>query len=155
MKYLIRSVKYFFYFAILSSAIVLALVLTGAVEGDINNIFEGGYSALWKIALFYAAAAAVYPKLGFIKREISFVTNEVPREDLIEFFRERRYVLESDKDGIMTFRYRDLPGRLSKMLEDHVTVTREMGIYSLEGLRKDVIRLATAFETRFADHNAQ
>ena len=41
MKYLIRSVKYFFYFAILSSAIVLALVLTGAVEGDINNIFEG------------------------------------------------------------------------------------------------------------------
>ena len=155
MKYFIRSVKYFFYFAILSTAIVLALVLIGAVEGDINSIFEGGYSALWKIAVFYAAVAAVYPKLGFIKREISFVTKEVPREDLIEFFRERRYVLESENDGAMVFRYRDLPGRLSKMLEDHVIVTREMGIYRFEGLRKDVIRLATAFETRFADHNAQ
>ena len=155
MKYFIRSVKYFFYFAILSTAIVLALVLIGAVEGDINSIFEGGYSALWKIALFYAAVAAVYPKLGFIRRDISFVSNEVPREDLIEFFRERRYVLESENVGAMVFRYRDLPGRLSKMFEDHVIVTREMGIYRFEGLRKDIIRLATAFETRFADHNAQ
>ena len=154
MKYFKRSVKYFFYFAILSTAIVLALVLIGAVEGDINSIFEGGYDALWKIAVFYAVVAAIYPKLGFIKRDISFVTDEVSREDLIEFFRERRYILESEHDGTMVFRYRDLPGRLSKMLEDHVTVTREMGIYNFEGLRKDIIRLAAAFETRFADHNA-
>lgn len=155
MKYFVRSVKYFFYFAILSTAIVLALVLIGAVEGDINSIFEGGYSALWKIAVFYAVVAAVYPKLGFIRRDISFVTNEVPREDIIEFFRERRYVLESENEGTLVFRYRDLPGRLSKMLEDHVIVTREMGVYRFEGLRKDVIRLATAFETRFADQNIQ
>ena len=46
MKYLVRSVKYFFYFAFITTAIVLALVLVGAVEGDINSIFEGGYSAL-------------------------------------------------------------------------------------------------------------
>ena len=55
MKYLVRAVKYFFYFAFLSTVIILALVLIGAVEGDINSIFEGGYSALWKIALFYLA----------------------------------------------------------------------------------------------------
>ena len=58
MKYLVRAVKYFFYFAFLSTVIILALVLIGAVEGDINSIFEGGYSALWKIALFYLAVAA-------------------------------------------------------------------------------------------------
>lgn len=150
MKYLIRAIKYFFYFAFLSTAIILALVLIGAVEGDINSIFEGGYSALWKIALFYLAVAAVYPKLGFIKRDISFVSEEVSREDIVEFFRERRYVLESENDGTMTFRYRDLAGRLSKMYEDRVIVTREMGVYWFEGLRKDVIRLATSFETRFA-----
>ena len=46
MKYLIRAVKYFFYFAFLTTAIVLALVLIGAVEGDIDTIFNGGYSAL-------------------------------------------------------------------------------------------------------------
>ena len=115
MKYLVRAVKYFFYFAFLSTAIILALVLIGAVEGDINSIFEGGWSSLWKIALFFAAVAAVYPKLGFVRRDISFVTQEVSRDEIVEFFRDRRYVLESEKDGKMVFRYRDLAGRISKM----------------------------------------
>ena len=47
MKYTIRAIKYFFYFAIITTAIILALILIGAVEGDIEQIFEGGYSALW------------------------------------------------------------------------------------------------------------
>ena len=155
MKYFIRAVKYFFYFAILSTAIILALVLIGAVEGDINSIFEGGWNALWKIAIFFAAVAAVYPKLGFIKRDISFVTQEVSREEIVEFFKERRYVLESEHDGTMTFRYRDIAGKLSKMYEDRIIVTREMGSYWFEGLRKDVIRLATSFETRFATKDTE
>ena len=66
MKYFIRSVKYFFYFAFLTTAIILALVLIGAVEGDINAIFEDGYNTLWKIAIFFAVVAALYPKFGFI-----------------------------------------------------------------------------------------
>ena len=155
MKYFIRSVKYFFYFAILSTAIILALVLIGAVEGDINSIFEGGWNALWKIAVFFAAVAAVYPKLGFIKRDLSFVSQEVSREDIIEFFRERRYVLESETDDAMSFRYRDTAGKISKMYEHRIIVTREMGVYWFEGLRKDVIRLATSFETRFATRDTE
>ena len=155
MKYFIRSIKYFFYFAILSTAIILALVLIGAVEGDIKSIFEGGWNALWKIAVFFAAVAAVYPKLGFIKRDLSFVSQEVSREDIIEFFRERRYVLESETAGAMSFRYRDTAGKISKMYEDRVIVTREMGVYWFEGLRKDVIRLATSFETRFATRDTE
>ena len=41
MRYFIRSVKYFLYFSLLTTVIILALVLLGAVEGDINTIFEG------------------------------------------------------------------------------------------------------------------
>ena len=63
MKYIVRSIKYFFYFALLTSAIVYALVLIGAVEGNIESIFRGGYDALWKMAAFFAAVAAVYPAL--------------------------------------------------------------------------------------------
>ena len=54
MKYLIRSVKYFFYFAALTTVIVLVLVFIGAVEGGIDNIFQDGYNSLWKIAIFFA-----------------------------------------------------------------------------------------------------
>ena len=97
MKYTIRAIKYFFYFATITTAIVLALVLIGAVEGDINEIFEGGYKALWKIAAFFAIVAAVYPKVGFIKREIPVSRGwDDIKEETISYFRDRRYILESE-----------------------------------------------------------
>ena len=92
MKYFIRSVKYFFYFAILTSLIIAALVMIGAVEGDVDSIFRGGYSALWKISIFFAVVAAVYPKVGFISRDIPVDRdwNEI-RDTTVSYFRDRRY----------------------------------------------------------------
>ena len=67
-KYLIRSIKYFFYFAIIVALMVGALILVGAVEGNIDTIFRGGWNSIWKMAILFAVVAAIYPKLGFIKR---------------------------------------------------------------------------------------
>ena len=75
MKYLIRAVKYFFYFAILTTVIVTALVMIGAVEGGIENIFEDGYNSLYKIAIFFAIVAAVYPKFGFVTSRLEYSQN--------------------------------------------------------------------------------
>ena len=150
MKYIVRAIKYFFYFAILSSALITALVLIGAVENDINAIFEEGYNSIWKIAVFFAAIAAVYPKIGFINRGVA-VNREWAeiREEAINFFKERRYELESEIPGKITFRIKGTAGRLSKMFEDRVTVTRTFDGYEFEGLRKDVLRLGAGFENRF------
>jgi hypothetical protein len=154
MKYFVRAVKYFFYFAFLTSAIILALVFIGAVEGNIETIFNGGYSALWKIAIFFAMIAAVYPKVGFICRDIAADREwKDIREDVVEYFRDRRYVLESETADTVTFRFRDVAGRLSKMNEDRLTLKRTPEGYTLEGLRKDVIRLATGLEYRLNPHN--
>ena len=116
MKYTIRAIKYFFYFATITTAIVLALVLIGAVEGDINEIFEGGYKALWKIAAFFAIVAAVYPKVGFIKREIpvSRGWGDI-KEETISYFRDRRYILESENGDTVIFRCKDIASRQAKM----------------------------------------
>ena len=154
MKYTIRAIKYFFYFAIITTLIITALVLIGAVESDINAIFEGGYTALWKIALFYAAIAAVYPKVGFINRkvEVNREWGEI-REETISFFADRRYEVESESDGKITFRVKGTHGKLAKMFEDRVTVTRVFDGYEFEGLRKDILRLSTGFETRFQTSN--
>ena len=70
MKYIVRAIKYFFYFAFFATAIILALVFIGLVEGDINAIFENGTNDLWKIATFFALVAAVYPNLAFITRQM-------------------------------------------------------------------------------------
>ena len=153
MKYTVRAIKYFFYFAILTSLIITALVLIGAVEGNINAIFEGGAQALWKIAIFYAAIAAVYPKVGFINREVNVNRDwsEI-REEAISFFQDRRYELESETPDKITFRIKGVHGKLSKMYEDRITVTIVPGGYEFEGLRKDVLRLAAGFETSFYNY---
>lgn len=150
MKYLVRAIKYFFYFAILTTAIITALVLIGAVENDINSIFEGGSESLWKIALFFAAVSAVYPKVGFINRtvEVNRDWQEI-REDALNFFKERRYEVESETADKTTFRIKGIQGRLAKMNEDRITLTRTFDGYKMEGLRKDVLRLAAGFENRF------
>ena len=156
MKYFIRSVKYFFYFAFLTTAIVLALVLIGAVEGDINSIFEGGYSALWKIAIFFALVAAGYPKVGFIRREIHVGKDwsEV-RNDVISYMNDRRYVLESENGTTVTFRCKDIASRISKMYEDRLTLSKTADGWSLEGLRKDVFRLSMGLEHRLNPQSAE
>lgn len=149
MQYLIRAIKYFFYFAILTSLIVVALVLIGAVEGDISTIFRGGYSALWKIAVFYIIVAAVYPKVGFIKRRL-YINNdwETVRNTALGYMNDRRYELETEGQDMMTFRCRSTVNRLSKMYEDRVTLCKTPDGYVMEGLRKDVIRLAAGLEHR-------
>jgi hypothetical protein len=149
MKYLVRSIKYFIYFSLMCTVIVSVLVMIGAVEGDINSIFEDGYASIGKIAIFFGLVAAVYPKVGFINRGISSDKewSEV-RNDVIEYMKERQWELESESDGAATFRVKGVAARLSKMYEDRITLTRSAEGYQMEGLRKDVMRLATGLEHR-------
>lgn len=152
MKYFVRALKYFVYFAFLFCAIVLALVLIGAVEGDINAIFEDGYASLWKIAIFFAVIAAVYPKVGFISNGIE-TELEFPaiKDDIIEHMTERNYVLESEDDNLLTFRYKGAAGRITRMAEDRITISTAADGLTVEGLRKDVMRLSTGLEHRLRD----
>ena len=147
MKYFVRSVKYFFYFSALTSLILAALVATGMADSDINEMFRGGYSAIWKIAAFYVCIAAVYPKVGFIRRKVS-VQNEWKdvRPAVITFLQERHYELESEADGSLTFRHKGNLDKLKRMYEDRITVTAVDGGFIMEGLRKDVFRLACSLE---------
>ena len=150
MKYTIRAIKYFFRFAFLATAIILALVFIGIVEADINAIFEHGYDDLWKIAVFFGVVAAVYPNLAFINRQVA-VDGErnTVKEDIKRFMLERHYDLESEDAEGMTFRIHGRAGKLSKMYEDRITIRWNSDGFTMEGLRKDILRLATGLETSF------
>ena len=147
MKYLIRSIKYFFYFSILTTLIITALVVTGFAESDIDQMFRGGVSAIWKIAAFFIAVAAVYPKVGFISRKVSTGKPwcEV-RDEVIRYMEERNFKLESEDSQTLTFRHRRPLDRLTRMLEDRITFTIGQDGFNMEGLRKDVFRLSTGLE---------
>ena len=147
MKYIIRAIKYFFYFAFFATAIILALVFIGIVEADINAIFEHGYNDLWKIAAFFGIVAAVYPTVAFINRQISTDgERNTIKEDIRSFMLERHYELESEDAEGMTFRIRGIAGRLLKMNEDRITIRWNADGFTMEGLRKDILRLAAGLE---------
>lgn len=147
MRYVIRAVKYFVYICIICALMLGILIVIGAAEADINTLFVGGYSSLWKIALLFAAVSAIYPKLGFIKRDASAAGswNEIKGEvkDAIE---ERGFVFEKEEGESMTFRFRGFMGKLSRMFEDRITVTPSFGGVTVEGPRKDVIRICSSIE---------
>ena len=149
MKYFIRAVKYFFYFAILCSLIVTALVIIGAVEGDINAIFEDGYNSIWKIVIFFILVASVYPKLGFITRTVETDRDWADAKGLVlDYMTGQRYVLESESPETVTFRFKGFGGRLIKMCEDRITITFTPQGWTVEGLRKDAFRIASGLEYR-------
>ena len=147
MKYLIRSVKYFFYFAFLTTAIVFVLIFIGAVNGDINDIFEGGYNALWKMGLFFAVVAAAYPKLGFVVRDVAVDRDWSEVTGIAkDYFKNRRYQLESENTDTLTFIRRSTAERLSRMYEDRITLSKTDTGFRMEGLRKDILRFSRGIE---------
>ena len=149
MKYLIRSIKYFLYFAFLTSAIICALVFTGLADGNFDTMFRGGTEAIWKMAAFFAAVAAIYPKVGCISRKVSCGRGwDEIRNEVVSFMRERQYDIETEGKDIVTFRRRGTVNRLTRMFEDRITLTMTEGGFEMEGLRKDVFRLSMNLEYR-------
>lgn len=151
MKYLIRSVKYFFYFAFLTSMILFALIFLGMADSNIESNFRGGSEAFWKMGVFFAAVAAAYPKLAFINRKLYIDPATDIQAETMAFFLDRRYVLESRSEDTMTFRVKGAGARIIKMCEDRITITRTPEGYYMEGLRKDVLRLASGLEYKFQE----
>lgn len=149
MKYFIRAIKYFVYFILLFVIIMAILVLTGAAEGDISSMFRGGYSALWKIAIIFAVISAIYPSVGFIRKDAMIPGSwEEDKDAIREFMEGRGYSLESEDTGMMSFRKRGM-GRFTRMYEDRITLSAKIGGVEMEGMRKDVLRLAMGLESRF------
>ena len=149
MKYLVRSIKYFFYFAIITSLVLYALIVLGMADSNVEKNFEGGYSDFWKMGVFFAAVAAVYPKLGFMNRKLYIAPAQDIMGEAVIFLQDRGYELENHTEGMMTFRLRSPLSRLVKMCEDRITITRTLDGYYMEGLRKDVLRLASGLEYKF------
>ena len=147
MQYFIRAVKYFFYFATLTTLILLALVLIGAVEGNVEAMIRDGYDAIWKMAIFFVLVAAVYPKFGFVNRQLETSAEwGAMKEAAVKYFNDRDFKVEAEDGNSISFRRRSPIGRLVKMCEDRITLTRTDEGYFLEGLRKDVFLYATGLE---------
>lgn len=152
MKYFIRSVKYFIYFCAIMTIMISVLILIGAAEANIETLFRGGYSALWKIAILFAVISAIYPKVSFIRREASVPGSwDEIKGDIRRYMEDNHYEFEKEDTESMSFRHKGAVSRLARMYEDRITVSMAFGGVTVEGHRKDVMRVATGIEYKMRD----
>lgn len=147
MKYFVRAVKYFIYLSVLIVVILGLLVLIKAVEPNIDTMFRNGYDALWQIALLFAVLSAIYPKVGYAAKDAAISGDwDTVRADIKKYMESHYYSLEKAKPGLMTFRHNGTVSRISRMYEDRITIKEIPGGVNVEGLRKDVLRIASGIE---------
>lgn len=152
MKYLLRAVKYFFYFSILITLILCAMVILGFVPADVKLMFRNGYESIGQIAIMFAFLSGIYPMFGFMRKDaiLPGETGEIVPV-IKEYMENRGYKLESEEDGTMTFRQRSVMNRIVKMCEDRITFSRNISGYEVEGLRKEVVRVVGGLEYKFRE----
>lgn len=150
MKYIIRALKYFLYISVLVTVILLVLVALKLVSSDINVMFREGWGSVAKIAIMFLAVSALYPRFGYTKRG-AVVPGEYKeiRQGVVDFMKDRGYELESEEGENLTFRLRNKFNRATRIWEDRVTFTRDYAGFYIEGISKDVARIASGLEYKF------
>ena len=156
MKYIRRAVKYFIQVSILLGLILGALMLSGMVSKDVNVAFQHGWKSVGYIALMFAAVSSVYPLFGYGKRRVPLLGGPADGWAMVEeVFRSRGYVSKEVKGEARVFHLASPVARAFRLWEDRITVTPTLGSLELEGLTRDLGRLATALEHRFRQEEQQ
>lgn len=143
MKYIIRSFKYLVYFFALFVVMVAIIWLLSPEKSQslsVTSLFKEG--SLPKMAVFFAAIAAVYPALAFIRRKL-FINGSFAdeRQTILNVFDAMGYEVEREEDGQISFRIKKRSVRFSRMWEDRIILHTGENPLVFEGYRKDLDRI--------------
>lgn len=152
MKYLVRAVKYLLYFVLFFAIIVLILfLLQGKKQGlAITDMFEEG--SFPKLIGFFVLVAAIYPALGFKKRELHLNGHFSQYVKLVDdVMTNMGYIKESDSAEKVTYRIAKTSQKMSRMFEDRITFNITEETVMLEGYSKDLVRVIGNIEYRIRE----
>ncbi len=153
MTYLRRALKYFIQITLLFAVIIGILMATGMVSKDVAVAFQHGWTSVWWILALFAVMALAYPFFGYQKRKIQANGDPAEYKDgIVEALKVRGYVLESDRDGILSFHLSSPLNRAARMWEDRITLKPILGGFQAEGLSRDLVRVVSSIEHRFRNH---
>ena len=88
MKYIIRSVKYLFYFTFMCG-LILVLTFHFSVKPEdltlMDMLMVDG--SIYKMLTFFVAVAAIYPALGFQKKEVYVSNFKEHKKEIIDLLK--------------------------------------------------------------------
>ncbi len=150
MRYIIRAVKYLVYFAIFFFIIVAIVMLTDKSGASFKDMFKP--DSLWEIAIIFAVVSLLYPLLGFKKSKIFLNSDTAKYRHAIDMVLENAgFILASEEGDILKFHYGKSIGRFTRMYEDTVTINLSENPITVEGLRKDTVRIQNALDYAFRE----
>ena len=154
MTYLRRAVKYFLQLVIIFVVIIGALMLTGLVSTDITVAFQAGWQSLGMIAGLFVAMGAVYPYFGYGRRNVHVAGDPATLwKDVDHALELRGYVPAGDTpDGGRRYRLKSALSRATRLWEDTITITPQLGGFQAEGLVRDMTRVVSTLHYIFTDH---
>ncbi len=145
MRYFIRAAKYFVQLLVILSLIIAILMVAKVVESDLSKIFVNGYDSLWQIAILMMVFSALYPRLGYARREAVIGGPDEEVYPVLErVMMAHGYSREQRTDGKICYRKAAFGDRLTRLWEDRITVDRIATGFGLEGYNRDVVRLVNS-----------
>ena len=155
LSYMIRSFKCLLMVAVLFSIIVLVMFYTSEHDANLRpwNLFDGQWV---KIILFFVAYAAVYPLIGYSKKDVAFGDGfSERRQEIIGLLREMNLVPEeASEPNVLKLHNKSGIIRALRLFEDTVTLSDNAGMVTVEGQRKDVVRVAMKLD-RYLQERAE
>ena len=147
MKYFIRSVKYLFYFSFMCG-IILVLTFHFSVKPEDLTLMDMLLvdNSLYKMLAFFVAVAAVYPALGFQKKEVYISNFKENKKQIVELFENANYVIANESATSISFKLRNPFLRILRLCEDYITIDVSGNPVVMEGLRKDILRFSRGIE---------
>ena len=155
LRYIIRSLKCLLLVGILFSLVVVIMFYTSEHDANLRpwNLFDGNWT---KVILFFVAYAAVYPLIGYSKRELAFGEGfPERRQEIAGVLRDMNFVPEdillSEANNVLRLHNNSGIIRLLRLWEDTLTLTGQDGMIIVEGQRKDVVRASMRIENYLAN----
>ena len=154
MKYLVRVLKYFIWFTVILAITLFIMSALGLVESTPEAMFKEGTKSIWQIALIFLVVSFLYPITGFRKMDavIPGEYSEI-KDNVVRFMESRGYRLESEEGETMKFRLRSKVSAFFKMFEDRITMVKEPGGFSVEGMRREIVRIISGLEHKFKNES--
>ena len=148
MTYIRRALKYFIQACVVCAAIIGILMLSGLVSKDITVAFKDGWKSVGYITGVFFVISFVYPLMGYGKRNIR--ANGEPSEhrgSIDKAMQQRGYVLESETPGgELRYHLASPVARLTRLWEDTITITPQLGGFQAEGLMRDLARVVMSID---------
>ena len=140
--YLIRSIKYLIWLALLFTLIFVLMIRTNTAraggEQMLHELFHTQRG--WMMIGMLMVLAFLYPRFGFTSRSLkgSVATN---RDDILRVAHRGGFSLVSETPGQLVFRASSPAKKALLLWEDTIIVTQQGDQLVIDGIRKEVVRM--------------